>query len=129
MPSVMTGRYFSELERTPDVWATIHPENRLLAEYLSESGYRTGGVPCHRFFIRGYGLDQGFDDWDLSIVEKHGQDMPKVVTGEAVADRAIYWLQKYTKGDQPFFLWLHFFDVHHQYGCTDWPGSRLAYTK
>ena len=115
MPSVFSSRYFSETHRTPELWARQHPENVTVAERLREAGYRTAGVPAHRFFLPGYGLDQGFDDWDLTIVRRYGKRMPDVLTGHLSTDRAIDWLEKNREGPFPFFLWVHYFDPHHYY--------------
>ncbi|MCA9539043.1 MAG: sulfatase-like hydrolase/transferase [Myxococcales bacterium] len=115
IPSMFIGRYFSELDRTPDLWASIHPENITIAERLAAVGYHTAGVPCHRFFLPGYGLDQGFAEWDLDIVQAYQQRMPHVITGQIVTDKALQWLAGRPKDDPPFLLWLHYFDPHHFY--------------
>lgn len=118
MPSMFTSRYFSEVERTPDLWARVHDGNITLAEHLQAAGYRTAGVPSHRFFLPVYGLNQGFDDWDLTVVRKHQARLPHVISGDLVTDRALHWLEKRldaAAGSRPFFLWLHYFDPHHFY--------------
>lgn len=120
VPSMFVGRYFSEVDRSPDLWAQLHPENVTLAERLQAAGYHTAGIPAHRFFLPGYGLDQGFVEWDLSIVRRFQRRMPSVVTGHLVSDRAVAWLkaraaQVTGANREPFFLWLHYFDPHHFY--------------
>lgn len=117
MPSMFTGRYYSEVKRTPEVWPRLHDSNVTLAERLTDAGYKTAGVVSHRFFLRSYGMHQGFETWDLSVVKKWGRRLPHVVSGHRVTDRAIEWLQKYDAGDdaRPYFLWLHYFDPHHFY--------------
>ncbi|MCB9528207.1 MAG: sulfatase-like hydrolase/transferase [Myxococcales bacterium] len=119
VPSMFIGRYFSEIERSPDLWAQIHPENVTLAERLQALGYHTAGIPSHRFFLPGYGLDQGFAEWDLSIVRQFQRRMPSVVTGHLVSDRAVAWLAARDPAAGPFFLWLHYFDPHHFYQDHD----------
>lgn len=119
MPSMFIGRYFSEIERSPDLWAQIHPENVTLAERLQAAGYHTAGIPSHRFFLPGYGLDQGFSEWDLSIVRRFQRQMPSVVTGHLVSDRAVAWLARRDATAGPFFLWVHYFDPHHFYQDHD----------
>lgn len=115
IPSMFTGRYYSEVERTPHLWAAIYPENITLAERLKALGYRTAGIPSHRFFLPSYGVNQGFDDWDLSIVEKYGTKMPHRITGHLVTDKAITWLEAEHAKPGSFMLWLHYFDPHHFY--------------
>lgn len=115
MPSLFTGRYFSEVDRTPDLWAAIHPSNTTLAERLEAVGYRNAGVPSHRFFLPGYGLNQGFAEWDLRIVDRYQTRMPQEITGHLVSDAAIEWLGARDPQGPPFLLWLHYFDPHHFY--------------
>ncbi len=117
MPSMFTGRFFSEVERTPDIWPTIHEDNVTLAERLRDAGYTTAAVVSHRFFLPGYGLHQGFDDWDLAVVRKYGKRLPHVVSGHLVTQRALAWLEKREAEEKtdPYFLWLHYFDPHHFY--------------
>lgn len=117
MPSLFTGRYFSETARTPELWARQKDENVMLAERLRDAGYKTAGIPAHRFFLPGYGLDQGFEDWDLTIVRRFGKRMPQVITSQLSTERAVAWLTQYAESgeDRPFFLWVHYFDPHHYY--------------
>ncbi len=114
MPSMFIGRYYSEVERSPDLWASVHAENVTLAERLRDGGYHTGGIPSHRFFLPGYGLDQGFTDWDTSIVRRFQKRIPHVISGHLVTDAALKWLAARPL-DDPFFLWLHYIDPHHFY--------------
>ena len=115
MPSLFIGRYLSEIERSPDLWPYIHPQNTTLAERLQQHGYHTAGIPSHRYFLPGYGLDQGFAEWDLAIIRRFQRRMPSVVTGHLVTDRAMKWLNHRDPAAAPFFLWLHYFDPHHIY--------------
>ena len=115
MPSMFVGKYFSELPRTTPLWPRLKDENETLAEVLRDNGYQTAGIPSHRFFLPGYGLNQGFSYWDLSIVEQYQTDIPKHVTGHLVTEKAIDWLQKHEDDDSPFYLWLHYFDPHEYY--------------
>ena len=121
MPSIFTGRYFSEVDRSPDSWATVWPENVTLAERLRDAGYRTAGFPAHRFFLPAYGLHQGFLEWDLGLVEQYGRDLVNVSTSEATTDRTRAWLRNRKPDDPPFYLWVHYFDPHHFYQSHDTP--------
>jgi choline-sulfatase len=121
MPSMFVGRYFSEVDRSPDSWATVWPENTTLAERLRDAGYTTVGQPAHRFFLPAYGLHQGFQTWDLTLVEQFGRDIVNVTTSHLVADRAIAWLKQRRSDDGPFYFWVHFFDPHHFYQSHDTP--------
>ncbi|MFN3197983.1 MAG: sulfatase-like hydrolase/transferase [Bradymonadia bacterium] len=115
VPSMFTGVYFSEVDRTPDAWARTYETHTTIAEHLKSAGYTTAGVPCHRFFLPRYGLDQGFDHWDLSVVRAHNQDVVHHITGGEITERALTWLESDAAREKPFFLWLHYFDPHHFY--------------
>lgn len=115
VPSMFTGRYYSEVDRTPDSWAKTYEENTTLAEHLKAAGYFTAGVPCHRFFLPNYGLNQGFDHWDLTVVRAHNQDVVHHITGHEITARALAWLKTRQDDPEPFFLWVHYFDPHHFY--------------
>jgi len=121
VPSMFVGRYFSEVDRSPDSWATVWPENTTLAERLRDAGYATAGQPAHRFFLPAYGLHQGFQAWDLTLVEQFGRDIVNVSTSHLVADRAIAWLKQRRRDEGPFYFWVHFFDPHHFYQSHDSP--------
>ncbi len=121
MPSLFSGRYYSEVDRTPDPWAGVHGENVLLAERLRDAGYETAGVAAHIFFLPNYGMNQGFQHWDLSIVRKFGTRIVNVTSGALSTDRALTWLQARGDREAPFFLWVHYFDPHHTYQDHDAP--------
>lgn len=118
MPSVFVGRYFSEVARTPHHWATTRGEAITLAERMRAAGYRTIGVPAHNFFRVEYGLHQGFENYDLTVIEEYGTRTAYGVTGRIVTQRALMHLKRQRPGE-PFFLWLHYFDPHHFYKDHD----------
>ena len=64
---------------------------------LKAAGHSTAGIPSHRFFLPHYGLHQGFEQWDLSIVEKFQQKVAYRKTGQFVTERAAKWLREYDK--------------------------------
>lgn len=77
----------------------------MLPEVLVRAGYATSGVVSHSFCNRRWGFAQGFDRFDESNVL--GED---VVSADGVSDVALTELEGL--GEQPFFLFLHFFDPH-----------------
>jgi arylsulfatase A-like enzyme len=76
-----------------------------MAEALQAAGYRTGAVVGVSFIGPGSGLTQGF---------QHA-DAPRVVRRAAeVTSLAIEWLRA-ASGEDPFFLWVHYYDTHLPY--------------
>ena len=105
--SLMTSQYPSAVgigsERS-----VLADELVLLPEVLSEAGYRTGAVVSHTFCSSRWNFDQGFEWFDQSNVGGHS-----VVTSEGVTARALEFVD--WAGDEPFFLWTHYFDPHFHY--------------
>jgi arylsulfatase A-like enzyme len=97
------------------------PESRLtLAEIMGANGYETGGFVSAFPVTEHYGLHQGFETWgeafqkkdDKKILSKTGV----VNTGtaqracDATTKKAVAWLRQHA--ENPFFAWIHYFDVH-----------------
>ena len=132
MPSLFTSLYpayhgavgFHE-------YVTPLPDDRVtMAETLQDNGYTTVGLMSNVYLKHPFGLTQGFDvveefntaRFSLSlyrVIETLGLvTLPdyKVDTAPAavdVTDQAIAWMDR--AGDEPFFLFAHYMDVHHPY--------------
>lgn len=74
-----------------------------LAGLLRDAGFATRAVTSHLYVAPAYGLDEGFDRFDF-VEDRKASD---------VAERALSQLDQV--GDRPFFLFLHFYDVHGHY--------------
>ncbi len=117
IPSMLTGRYPSELVRSDHHFATYPESNVFLAEVLKRLGYLTLGFPAHWYFEPRYGLNQGFTVWAPFVVV--ARRMEEVPTARPVIEAAIKALAKVEPlvgaEDQPFFLWAHLLDPHKNY--------------
>jgi len=108
MASLMTSLH-------PSRHGAVERETRLpeaapvLAEVLSEAGYRTAAVVSHIFVSRRYGFERGFD----AFTETDVQESHHVASSARVTRQAIAALDEV--GDGPFFLWAHYFDPHSDY--------------
>ncbi len=84
---------------------TVVPRSQtLLAEWLRDAGYATAAVTGGAFLHPKYGLAQGFDRFDYW--PNLGQPDQELATA---INRALEWLNTLP---QPFFLFLHTFEVH-----------------
>ncbi len=95
-----------------------------LPEILKEAGFRTGAFLSAYPVSEDFGLERGFDafDWPGSGEEDQGMSLSEGGTtaswdvgqlqrrSDRTTDRAIAWIDE--QGDQPFFLWLHYWDPH-----------------
>ena len=94
-----------------------------LPEMLSEQGYATGAFVSAFVLDSRFGLDQGFDVYDDSFTAEWSEDKLRdakiynqMVTdrpADQTTERAIAWLAE--RGDEPFFLWVHYYDPHQRY--------------
>ena len=114
IPSILTGRYPSELARTYNHFHRYKPSNRFISEMLQDSGYRTGAVASHWYFRRRFGLRQGFDEYE--VVDRPGDAMEQVATSKSVTDRSLAMLERLeARGGERFFLFVHYLDPHKWY--------------
>lgn len=108
--------------------AGLHPEIETLAERLRDRGYETVawvGTPAHGYVGARYGLASGFDRYAHFPHAKRfrGAMLPRIIdtvlfesrdrgVGNATAqiDSVLAWLA--VRSARPFFLFLHFYDVH-----------------
>jgi arylsulfatase A-like enzyme/cytochrome c-type biogenesis protein CcmH/NrfG len=86
-----------------------------LATHLKGAGYATGAV-IGAYVLHGqYGLDEGFDFYDDRFRQPRREDQDhRERRAERVVDSALTWLRD-RSGDEPFFLWAHFYDPHAPY--------------
>lgn len=86
--------------------AALAPAALTLAEVLQESGYRAAAFTGGGQMRQRFGLDQGFD------VYEHGNDDLRDAT-----EHGLEWLDG-LPSEQPFFLFLHTYEVHHPYDAS-----------
>jgi arylsulfatase A-like enzyme len=108
-----------------------------LAEHLQMRGYRTGGVLGSFVLARRFGFGQGFEHWDeaferetssLPMKTWQGHEVPEQGFDRAGAEAtrlAVEWLEG-AAGDEPFFLFVHYFDAHEPYTPPKEEVARLA---
>lgn len=90
------------------IFDALPGQHSTLAERFADAGWKTSGVISHFIIDRPFGYDQGFQHWDATSVAGH-----RAVTSGAVADAAIRSLDELR--NEPFFLFVHFFDPHWYY--------------
>ena len=101
----------------------ILPEAKLtLAEILKEEGYRTAAEIAAPVLRKETRITQGFTHQRgalsrnvtlKSVPTQHDSEKPMTRDGADITDRALEFMQRY--GNDPFFLWLHYFDPHNPY--------------
>lgn len=96
----------------------IPEEARMPAEILEEAGYYTAGIFRNGWVDANFGFDQGFDLYvrPPPRSDRSRRSNPSGAglrgTDEDVTNMAIEFLESHGEGEKPFFLYLHYMDVH-----------------
>ena len=100
-------------------------EHETLAEVLARWGYQCGAVVSSYVLHHKFNFDQGFDSWDddfraanapVGVTTWEGVEVEGKFYGRAddTTQRAQAWLEARAV-DQPFFLFVHYYDPHDPY--------------
>jgi len=111
--SLFTGQYPPTHGVRHNAIFVLSDEAETLAERFRAAGYATGAVVGAAVLDAEFGLAQGFDHYDAELPDQRAAaagffERPAA----AVTDAALAWLRK---TDGPFFLWVHYYDVHASY--------------
>lgn len=103
----------------------LSDENVTLAERLRMQGYKTAAIVGAFVLDSQFGISQGFDSYDDDLGGEH-QFMGGYAErrGGEVTRLAKEWLDD--NQQEPFFLFLHYFDPHHPYNPPE-PYASGAY--
>lgn len=134
MPSLFTSRYPSGLdyvEFSDETVGVYIDDEPTLPEVLARNGYQTAGFHSNPLLSNLFGFDRGFDVFDARLPFSNTDVLPgraKILAdkffrlvrkhaylpAEHLNDRAAEWLDT-RDSTAPFFLWLHYMDVHGPY--------------
>lgn len=116
--SIITSKYPPEiypynLSLISDNWSYIIPlaekaylSHKNMASLLKDNGYSTAGFISNGWVASKFGLDEGFDTYDESL-------MDILNPSENITPKVLNWLETNTKNK--FFLFIHYNDVHCPY--------------
>ena len=111
--SLLTALY-PEVHGVTEDGLRMTADQLLLSEVLRSAGYRTAAFVSAPFLNRIYGFDQGFDLYDdVTIPLKRHRESHRGSTGAALHGAITRWLGE--GHGEPFFLFLHYWDVHFDY--------------
>lgn len=106
----------------------LSEEAHTLAERFKEAGYRTMASVGAEVTSHHWGFAQGFDAYHDDMggaASEEGNRWKVERRGDAVVDDALAWLSADAGAAQPFFAWVHLFDVHHPYAAPEPYRSRF----
>jgi arylsulfatase A-like enzyme len=110
--SIMTGLYPNRHGAQANSAFSLAAEQRTLAEILAGAGYQTAAFPSAFVLDARFGLDQGFDTYDATTRDKTSFHFAERNATDTT-DLAIRWLE--ARRQQPFFIWVHYYDAHASY--------------
>jgi len=109
--SMLTGLY-------PDVHQVLENSRVIpttaptMAETLRQAGYRTAGVFSTSWLKHEFGFARGFDRYDsVNMDSSH-------LFANRVNERAFELIDKWRENREAFFLFLHYYDAHSDFGDT-----------
>jgi arylsulfatase A-like enzyme len=116
--SMMTSQY-PHVHGVHDNGTALPPDATTLAGVLSERGYDTAAFVSWVYLGKTYGFDRGFDEFNelLPPEDKIDSETSSAYKAEQVTDAAIRWLER--PHEEPFFLFLHYFDPHMNYEAPE----------
>jgi arylsulfatase A-like enzyme len=123
--SIMTG--LSPLVHSADrARSKLPTELTTLAERMQGAGYHTAGIGFSPFLTAEYNMSQGFSEFYFPIKSGRSNSLggwilqsllpdliPSTENTQKLTDIAAEWLGR--NREEPFFLWLHYFDPHEPY--------------
>jgi arylsulfatase A-like enzyme len=109
--SMLTGMYASR-HGVKSHLHRLHDEIPTLATLLAARGFHTMAVVNYQNLTSRFGLDRGFESFSYVSEFSDTRDPNRTIQnrGEEIVDQALAWLED--RDDRPFFLFLHFYDVH-----------------
>jgi choline-sulfatase len=116
--AMLTARYPGAYGIRVNGMGSVPASATTIAERFKGLGYRTGAVVASAVLARGYGLDQGFDDYDDQIVVSTSETLSTAELqrpADAVTTAAKGWLDP--RDANPWFLWVHYYDPHLPYAA------------
>jgi arylsulfatase A-like enzyme len=86
--------------------------HQTLAELLAPHGFHTAAIVGALVLEKRFGLAQGFALYDDGFDDSRRKDSHSYIerSAEEVTERALLYLRE--RADEPFFLFLHYFDPH-----------------
>jgi arylsulfatase A-like enzyme len=111
--SMLTGAYPLYHGVHDNLRYHLDETNVTITEILKERGYITAAFVSSFVLDRRFGLGQGFDIYNDRFEKPAAAEQDKERRGEETSRLACRFLEEHR--DEPFFLFLHYFDPHTDY--------------
>jgi arylsulfatase A-like enzyme len=112
-PAILCSGYYLDYGKPQG----LAPQRTLVSEVLQKAGIYTAGFHSNPYCSSMLGWDRGWDTFYDSLDDELDDERLSYVRGGDINKKVTAWLSSYKeeKGDAPFFLWLHYMDVHEPY--------------
>ena len=111
-PGLLTSSYYLEYGMPKG----LVPERTLISEPLQKAGVVTAGFHSNPYICGFLGWNRGWNIFYDSMEDEVESRIP-YIRGYLINARVKDWLSSHVTGGayKPFFLWLHFMDIHEPY--------------
>jgi arylsulfatase A-like enzyme len=109
---ILTSSYYLEHRKQK----MLSWERVLISEVLARAGITTAGFHSNPYISTYFGWNRGWDVFYDSMQDKVGEKTPYIKAKE-INRKVDAWLSSYVQAEayKPFFLWVHYMDVHEPY--------------
>ena len=111
-PGILTSSYYLEYGKQK----RLSGKRVLVSELLKKAGMMTAAFHSNPYLSAYFGWNRG---WDVFYDSMQDEVDPKVpyIKAEKINQKVETWLSSHLsqEGHRPFFLWLHYMDVHEPY--------------
>jgi len=111
-PGILTSSYYLEYGRQK----MLSEKRVLISEVLRKAGIATAGFHSNPYLSEYFGWNRGWDVFYDSMEDEVDDRVPYIKAGE-IKKKVSTWLSSHsgTGKYKPFFLWVHYMDVHEPY--------------
>ncbi len=111
-PGILASSYFLEYGNPKQLSA----QRTLVSEVVKRGGFPTAAFHSNAYLSNYVGWNRGWDHFYDSMQDHVTETVP-YIKGNVINKKVDGWLQSHSKQsmDKPFFLWVHYMDVHEPY--------------
>jgi len=111
-PGILTSSYYLEYGKPKG----LSPHRTLISEPLKRAGIATAAFHSNPYLCDFLGWNRAWDFFYDSMEDEVSPQMP-YIKGNVMNAKVTKWLSSYsmTGDSKPFFLWLHYMDIHEPY--------------
>jgi arylsulfatase A-like enzyme len=109
-PGILTSSYYLEYGRQKN----LPPQKTLVSEVVKDRGAVTAAFHSNPYLSAFFGWNRGWDMFYDSM-DDNVTDLYPFIRGGTINRKVETWLSGRGDAGRPFFLWVHYMDVHEPY--------------